>query len=122
MTQSKKRQSKRSLTPRECFGPHKDLHCCNYELYILFKEIEWNWVIYPDGFDARYCTGTCGFAHTRTNTRSKIISHLPSLSSNQTNSCCSPSEMQSVKVLYQSPGGIKFNVIDSLKINQCDCL
>ena len=123
VTYTRKRRSKRSLTPAECIGPSRHLHCCSYELFIPFSLLSWDFIVYPSGVDARFCSGKCDYAHLRNNLRGKMIGYATGLTDTQTSSCCVPTKQESIKVLYRdaSDGHIKFNTIEAFKIVDCGC-
>lgn len=88
----------------------KNLHasptrpCQRYGLYVSFKDLQWEWIIAPQGYGAFYCGGECGFPapHNVPYTNHAIIQTLAHLmqSSEIPKPCCAPTKLSSISVLY----------------------
>lgn len=88
----------------------KDLHastarpCQRYGLYVSFKDLQWDWIIAPQGYGAFYCGGECGFPapHNVPYTNHAIIQTLAHLmqSPEIPKPCCAPTKLSSISVLY----------------------
>lgn len=117
------RRSKRSNPPSKLKSMHhdrishhvnplinKNLHaspaqsCQRYGLYVSFKDLQWEWIIAPQGYGAFYCGGECGFPapHNVQYTNHAIIQTLAHLmqSSDIPKPCCAPTKLSSISVLY----------------------
>ncbi|RWR98763.1 inhibin beta chain-like protein, partial [Dinothrombium tinctorium] len=81
--------------------------CCKQELYISFKEIGWDdWIIYPDGFYANYCSGKCSDGLLTPNKNSNLRSidkddHRNKNASTSVASCCAPTRFSRVSLIYK---------------------
>ncbi|ODM91442.1 Growth/differentiation factor 8, partial [Orchesella cincta] len=86
--------------------------CCRESLYISFKEIKWDWVFYPEGFDAYYCKGSChgdtALAHTATRHSGIMIDVVKNRGgvNNKTVElvpCCTATKMGPLMMMFVSP-------------------
>ncbi|XP_025932652.1 bone morphogenetic protein 2-like [Apteryx rowi] len=80
--------------------------CHRRELYVDFRAIGWSgWIIYPSGYNAFYCRGTClfplGESQNATNHATvQSIVHTLKLSQDISTPCCVPDELKSLNLLY----------------------
>ncbi|NXY65747.1 BMP2B protein, partial [Callaeas wilsoni] len=80
--------------------------CHRRELYVDFHAIGWSgWIIYPSGYNAFYCRGSCifplgeGLNATNHATVQSIVYTLK-LSQDVSMPCCVPHELKSLNLLY----------------------
>ncbi|XP_061214837.1 bone morphogenetic protein 2-like [Neopsephotus bourkii] len=80
--------------------------CHRRELYVDFHAIGWSgWIIYPSGYNAFYCRGSClfplgeGLNATNHATVQSIV-HTLKLSQDISTPCCVPDELKSLNLLY----------------------
>ncbi|XP_074686149.1 bone morphogenetic protein 7-like [Strix aluco] len=80
--------------------------CHRRELYVDFRAIGWSgWIIYPSGYNAFYCRGSClfplgeGLNATNHATVQSIV-HTLKLSEDVSTPCCVPDELKSLNLLY----------------------
>merc|ERR1719427_1772970 len=57
----------------ECEGKYRHQHCCKFDFEINFHEVNWNWIIYPESYNARYCAGSCAYTHLQSSIRGKLM-------------------------------------------------
>ncbi|OXB55070.1 hypothetical protein ASZ78_012869 [Callipepla squamata] len=80
--------------------------CHRRELYVDFHAIGWSgWIIYPSGYNAFYCRGSClfplGESQNATNHATvQSIVHTLKLSQDVSTPCCVPDELKSLNLLY----------------------
>ncbi|KFV50552.1 Bone morphogenetic protein 7, partial [Tyto alba] len=80
--------------------------CHRRELYVDFRAIGWSgWIIYPSGYNAFYCRGSClfplGESQNATNHATvQSIVHTLKLSEDVSTPCCVPDELKSLNLLY----------------------
>ncbi|NWZ22405.1 BMP2B protein, partial [Asarcornis scutulata] len=80
--------------------------CHRRELYVDFHAIGWSgWIIYPSGYNAFYCRGSClfplGERQNATNHATvQSIVHTLKLSQDVSTPCCVPDELKSLNLLY----------------------
>ncbi|XP_052533155.1 bone morphogenetic protein 7-like [Tympanuchus pallidicinctus] len=103
---SKERKSRR---PRAAAAPSSKSQvtaCHRRELYVDFHAIGWSgWIIYPSGYNAFYCRGSClfplGESQNATNHATvQSIVHTLKLSQDISTPCCVPDELMSLNLLY----------------------
>lgn len=88
----------------------KNLHaapaqpCQRYALYVSFKDLQWEWIIAPEGYGAFYCAGQCGFPSPNnvSYTNHAILQTLAHLmqSPKIPKPCCAPTKLGAISVLY----------------------
>ncbi|KAM6104981.1 LOW QUALITY PROTEIN: bone morphogenetic protein 2-like [Pterocles gutturalis] len=80
--------------------------CHRRELYVDFGAIGWSgWIIYPSGYNAFYCRGSCLFPlgeslNATNHATVQSIVHTLKLSQDVTTPCCVPDELKSLNLLY----------------------
>ncbi|KFU91672.1 Bone morphogenetic protein 7, partial [Chaetura pelagica] len=80
--------------------------CHRRELYVDFRAIGWSgWIIYPSGYNAFYCRGTCLFPlgeslNATNHATVQSIVHTLKLSQDVSTPCCVPDELKSLNLLY----------------------
>ncbi|NWH56579.1 BMP2B protein, partial [Geococcyx californianus] len=80
--------------------------CHRRELYVDFGAIGWSgWIIYPSGYNAFYCRGTCVFPlgenlNATNHATVQSIVHTLKLSQDVSTPCCVPDELKSLNLLY----------------------
>ncbi|KFP48133.1 Bone morphogenetic protein 2-A, partial [Cathartes aura] len=80
--------------------------CHRRELYVDFRAIGWSgWIIYPSGYNAFYCRGSCLFPlgeslNATNHATVQSIVHTLKLSQDVSTPCCVPDELKSLNLLY----------------------
>ncbi|NXW91309.1 BMP7 protein, partial [Alopecoenas beccarii] len=80
--------------------------CHRRELYVDFRAIGWSgWIIYPSGYNAFYCRGSCFFPlgeslNATNHAAVQSIVHTLKLSQDVSTPCCVPDELKSLNLLY----------------------
>ncbi|NXG81834.1 BMP7 protein, partial [Stercorarius parasiticus] len=80
--------------------------CHRRELYVDFRAIGWSgWIIYPSGYNAFYCRGSCVFPlgeslNATNHATVQSIVHTLKLSEDVSTPCCVPDELKSLNLLY----------------------
>ncbi|NWI58433.1 BMP2 protein, partial [Calyptomena viridis] len=80
--------------------------CHRKELYVDFRAIGWSgWIIYPSGYNAFYCRGSCLFPlgeslNATNHATVQSIVHTLKLSQDVSTPCCVPDELKSLNLLY----------------------
>ncbi|XP_059677479.1 bone morphogenetic protein 7 [Gavia stellata] len=80
--------------------------CHRRELYVDFHAIGWSgWIIYPSGYNAFYCRGSCLFPlgeslNATNHATVQSIVHTLQLSEDVSTPCCVPDELKSLNLLY----------------------
>ncbi|NWH26785.1 BMP7 protein, partial [Grus americana] len=80
--------------------------CHRRELYVDFRAIGWSgWIIYPSGYNAFYCRGSCMFPlgeslNATNHATVQSIVHTLKLSQDVSTPCCVPDELKSLNLLY----------------------
>ncbi|KFV95458.1 Bone morphogenetic protein 7, partial [Eurypyga helias] len=95
--------------PRAAAIPSAKSHtaaCHRRELYVDFRAIGWSgWIIYPSGYNAFYCRGSCLFPlgenlNATNHATVQSIVHTLKLSQDVSTPCCVPDELKSLNLLY----------------------
>ncbi|XP_010155193.1 PREDICTED: bone morphogenetic protein 7-like, partial [Eurypyga helias] len=98
-----------SRRPRAAAIPSAKSHtaaCHRRELYVDFRAIGWSgWIIYPSGYNAFYCRGSCLFPlgenlNATNHATVQSIVHTLKLSQDVSTPCCVPDELKSLNLLY----------------------
>ncbi|NXF43792.1 BMP7 protein, partial [Oceanites oceanicus] len=106
---SKFTQQQRLLRPRAAAIPSAKSQvtaCHRRELYVDFRAIGWSgWIIYPSGYNAFYCRGSCLFPlgeslNATNHATVQSIVHTLKLSQDVSTPCCVPDELKSLNLLY----------------------
>ncbi|NXU19239.1 BMP7 protein, partial [Pardalotus punctatus] len=80
--------------------------CHRRELYVDFHAIGWSgWIIYPSGYNAFYCRGSCLFPlgeslNATNHATVQSIVYTLKLSQDVSMPCCVPDELKSLNLLY----------------------
>ncbi|XP_010142210.1 PREDICTED: bone morphogenetic protein 2-A-like, partial [Buceros rhinoceros silvestris] len=80
--------------------------CHRRELYVDFGAIGWSgWIIYPSGYNAFYCRGSCLFPlgeslNATNHATVQSIVHTLKLAQDVSTPCCVPNELKSLNLLY----------------------
>ncbi|NXL31047.1 BMP7 protein, partial [Glaucidium brasilianum] len=102
--------------------------CHRRELYVDFRAIGWSgWIIYPSGYNAFYCRGSCLFPlgeslNATNHATVQSIVHTLKLSEDVSMPCCVPDELKSLNLLYFDD---KENVVlknyKDMVVTRCGC-
>ncbi|XP_065651758.1 bone morphogenetic protein 5 [Hydra vulgaris] len=100
--------------------------CDKHSLYIRFKDIGWNLIIAPEGYEANYCGGDCSFpldnnASATNHATIQTLVHMmfPEIIPKP---CCAPNKLKRLKVLFEDE---RHNVVLShfpnMIVQHCGC-
>lgn len=107
--------------------------CCREKLYISFAEIGWDdWILYPPGYHAYFCRGSCGsaaaitssgsyynsvirkFLIQRNNSKSKSLELIP---------CCTATQFSSLQLAYmESNNSATQKTLPNMVVEACGCM
>lgn len=92
--------------------------CCLEKFYVNFTDIGWDkWILHPAGYNANYCRGQCDLSHAR-----YYHSTLLSKFSNVIGLCCSPKQMEPLRLLYiDESNKVYQKSIPDMIVKACDC-
>ncbi|XP_070566219.1 growth/differentiation factor 8-like [Ptychodera flava] len=109
-----RRRRKRSVQGLECPANRVSFTaCCRHPLTVNFKELEMDWIIAPESYQAYYCTGGC---------RQLVPSRAFFLNQFGIEHCCGPSKMSNLSLLYYNDDKtIIFGKIPKMVIDRCSC-
>ncbi|NXL77550.1 BMP7 protein, partial [Leptocoma aspasia] len=95
------------MRPRAAAAASSPLTACHRrELYVDFQAIGWSgWIIYPSGYNAFYCRGSCIFPlgeslNATNHATVQSIVYTLKLSQDVSMPCCVPDELKSLNLLY----------------------
>ncbi|XP_014468682.1 PREDICTED: inhibin beta A chain [Dinoponera quadriceps] len=106
--------------------------CCRDELYINFEDIGWNdWILYPSGYHAYFCRGSCSSAASLTVNSSSHSNVIRKLLGNKGNvqrkseivPCCSPTQLAPIQLLYiDTNNTITRKTLPNMVVEACGCM
>lgn len=99
--------------------------CSMRNLEINFDEMGWsNWIIAPGAYFANYCAGDCSFPlidQQNATNHAIIQSIFHSVGRLTPRSCCAPTKLSSMAVLYQLDGSVHMRYYDDMVVESCGC-
>ncbi|XP_015928440.2 inhibin beta C chain-like [Parasteatoda tepidariorum] len=114
----RKRRSTRTAPNKICTN-----QCCKIDFYISFKEIGWNFVVYPEGFYANMCYGKCSnedqnaFPSHYHRILNLALTNKTSTAENKEpvwTPCCSPTELKPLEMIYKASNDTTTNSTHTL--------
>lgn len=115
-------QSRRARsTARDCVG--KTVSCCRRTLYVNFTKIGWDrWIMFPEGFYANYCEGSCRGQISPHNSYAFMLQQVMNRVNQQLTICCSPSKSSALSIFYfdEDNNIVKRNV-QNMVVQECGC-
>lgn len=105
--------------------------CCRDDLYINFQDIGWSdWILYPNGYHAYFCRGSCSTATSILNSGSpynNVITKLLTTDRIQHKSkilpCCSPTQLGPLQLLYiDTNNSITTKTLPNMVVEACGCM
>lgn len=105
----------------ECVG--RAVQCCRRRLYVNFTKIGWDsWVMYPKGFHANFCEGSCESSISPLNEYSVILQELERKKLAQFSICCTPSKLSGLSMLhFDRDGNIIKRDVPNMRVDTCGC-
>ncbi|CAM1305647.1 INHBB (predicted) [Pycnogonum litorale] len=110
----------------ECDGSMT--RCCKQTLYVNFKQLKWNdWIIYPRGYYANYCMGSCSqkglspdsYINYHSFVMEEYRIHNPYASIKP---CCAPRKLSPISLIYFDK---EYNIIKTdlrdMSVDECGC-
>ncbi|NXD75592.1 BMP7 protein, partial [Halcyon senegalensis] len=102
--------------------------CHRRELYVDFRAIGWSgWIIYPNGYNAFYCRGSCLFPlgeslNATNHATVQSIVHTLKLSQAVSTPCCVPDELKSLNLLYfDDKENVVLKTYKDMVATRCGC-
>ncbi|NXM71805.1 BMP2 protein, partial [Serilophus lunatus] len=102
--------------------------CHRRELYVDFHAIGWSgWIIYPNGYHAFYCRGSCLFPlgeslNATNHATVQSIVHTLKLSQDVSMPCCVPDELKSLNLLYfDDKENVVLKTYKDMVATKCGC-
>ncbi|NXS10501.1 BMP7 protein, partial [Neodrepanis coruscans] len=102
--------------------------CHRRELYVDFHAIGWSgWIIYPNGYNAFYCRGSCLFPlgeslNATNHATVQSIVHTLKLSQDVSTPCCVPDELKSLNLLYfDDKENVVLKTYKDMVATKCGC-
>ena len=98
--------------------------CCRRRLFVNFTKIGWNWILYPSGFYANYCEGSCQSKISPLNTHSFILQELSRNNKLplQFSICCTPSKLSPLSLVYfDDDANILKTDLSNMMVSACGC-
>ena len=105
-------------TNRVCSGDPDVTQCCLWPLTIDFEEFSWDWVLFPETYEANICGGDCTLGVPTGLNHGSLTQHGSGLFS----PCCSAKKKSDVDILYldQERNVVKAK-LPNMKVEQCGC-
>ncbi|CAH8619229.1 unnamed protein product [Heterobilharzia americana] len=104
--------------------------CCTQPLSVKFTDIGWdNWIIHPKSFEPNYCRGSCKITSTKSLHYDVMdlllrrnFSQFGSIQRDEVQSCCHPTHLTSMSVLYlDSNRELQMHTLHNLIVLGCGC-
>uniref|UniRef100_A0A336K1S4 CSON007957 protein n=1 Tax=Culicoides sonorensis TaxID=179676 RepID=A0A336K1S4_CULSO len=126
------RQSNRQKRNINCSSGSTE--CCREKLYISFAEIGWDdWIVFPKGYDAYFCRGSCNSAASVTLSSSHHTSILSKVMlQRQKNSggkqlelipCCTATQFSSLQLFYMDSNNTATQkTLPNMIVSSCGCM
>ncbi|KAH9496873.1 hypothetical protein Btru_010052 [Bulinus truncatus] len=106
-----------------CSENATETRCCRYPLYVSFAEFGWSWIIAPTHVQADYCSGECRMTMQDNTPYSWVNQQVPRSGGGSGGSCCSPTKMLALPLLYfDEQGNILYQILQNMKVKQCGCM
>ncbi|XP_018900941.2 inhibin beta C chain [Bemisia tabaci] len=105
--------------------------CCREGLYLSFKDIGWsNWIIYPNGYQAYFCKGSCSEATSLTVSGShyttivqRLLHTTPRTQNLGLVPCCTATKLSSMTLLYMDKDNSwTEKIIPNMIVESCGCM
>ena len=107
--------------------------CQKKQLYISFYDLNWhNWVIAPDGYDANYCQGRCGFPmpsemnatnHAYVQNMVHILNAVTPGDERPPFASCAPKDLTTISVLYYDySNNVVLKKFARMVVKSCGCM
>lgn len=100
--------------------------CAMRTLSINFDDMGWsNWIIAPTAYLANYCAGDCSFPliDQQNATNHAIIQSIyHSVGRLTPRSCCAPTKLGKMAILYQLDGTVQMRHYEDMIVESCGCL
>lgn len=100
--------------------------CSRKTLQINFDEVGWSsWIIAPQAYFANYCLGDCTFPTNdiQNATNHAIIQSIfHSVGRVIPKSCCAPTKLGNMAILYQLDGVVQMRHYDDMIVEACGCV
>ncbi|CAH8583060.1 unnamed protein product [Schistosoma mattheei] len=129
-------RQRRSLTKGDetiynvCRSNGHHYSCCTQPLSVKFSDIGWdNWIIHPKSFEPNYCRGSCKVTSTKSLHYDvmdlllrKNLSQFGNIQRDDVQSCCHPTQLTSMSVLYlDSNRELQMHTLHNLIVLGCAC-
>lgn len=119
-----RRRAKRDLDQDYCFKKNPtETNCCLRELYINFKkDLRWNWVHAPAGYNANFCAGTCPYLWSMDSQHATILSLYKRMNPQASSApCCVPKQLSPLTVMFYHQGRFQIKQLSDMVLLSCKC-
>lgn len=100
--------------------------CGKKTLQINFDDVGWSsWIIAPQNYFANYCLGDCSFPmndYQNATNHAIIQSIFHSAGRVVPRSCCAPTKLGKMAILYQLDGVVQMRHYDDMIVESCGCV
>ena len=105
----------------ECVG--RAVECCRRTLYVNFTKIGWDrWILYPKGFYANFCEGSCEGRVSPVNGYSYMLQEMARKRRTRFSICCTPTKMSGLSMLhFDSDEQIIKRDVPNMRVDACGC-
>ncbi|XP_076353075.1 growth/differentiation factor 8-like [Tachypleus tridentatus] len=112
--------------PLDCTSGRKTKLCCRYSMNISFKELQWNWIIKPQQFEAYFCKGKCVQKTKNYSSNHARIQNLMRKKKSKRKQiprpCCAPKKMESLNIVYwKNKSEVGTKKLKGMVVSQCGC-
>ncbi len=123
VVRAKPKAPARGLYKRSITVSSGDRPCWTERLYVSFADMGWcDWVVYPHGFVANFCRGSCISSHAESSRISRP-DQWSYQSSSQPTSTCQPTRSRPLSIVYRAANGsLARTEIQNLLVDRCDCV
>lgn len=106
-------------------APRQVDKCSMRSLSINFDDMGWSsWIIAPTSYYANYCAGDCSFPlmdQQNATNHAIIQSIFHSVGRLTPRSCCAPTKLGKMAILYQLDGTVQMRHYDDMIVESCGC-
>lgn len=119
----------RSSRVENPFGRHRHDNfrypCKIHTLYVSFKDLKYDWILAPTGFNAFFCGGECNFPllHMNATSHAQIQTLVHLMKPHKApKPCCVPTKLGAISVLYFiNETDVNIKKYRNMIVTQCGC-
>ena len=123
---NKRQIRRRSVTQDKCTGK-----CCRKPMTVSFKKLGWEFVFFPQEYEAYYCGGSCpskahassngSSSNTDTSKHSLLVEAILGTKT-KANYCCTPKSFGPLTIIYRHEGSVIRRHVPDMIVNDCWCV